>query len=123
MSAEFRGKGSFALAPKTRWLPIAHIDLASRKSHRISVSLGEPALLLARVNWLGSPGPIRLVIVRDGTTIATGKTQSLPPDRGTGTVRAEIKTPGSATVVVTNDGATSAKAQIVVGTLAVSSRR
>ena len=119
----FEHEGSYSLAEKTHWLPIAQIDLKPGQSHEINVTFSEPTLVLARATWLGSSVPVKLLVSKDKEELAKGKVHAVPPDRGTATARAEIKTPGNATVSVINGGSAAVKIEVVVGALALSLRR
>ena len=80
-------------------------------------------LMLARATWFGSSTPVRLLLSKDGVTLVEGKASAVPPDRGTATARAEVKTVGNAIVAVTNSSNRAVKVEIVVGTLDLSLRR
>jgi hypothetical protein len=119
---EFRHKGAHELMEETQWSFSPEIELGPVESHRFTVSFGEPTLLLANAKWRGSETPVKMVVAKEGVTLATGTPYPVPPDRGTVTAKAEIETAGEAIVSVTNDSNFPVKVRITVGTLPLSLR-
>jgi hypothetical protein len=113
---EFVEKGAFF--SKVHWSPAAEFDLKPGESHSITVALPKPATVFARASWRRGAGPISILMTKDGTTVASGTTFPVPPDRGTALAYGSVKKAGSASVLVRNESAVPVKVEVVVGALA-----
>jgi hypothetical protein len=113
----FQNKGAHELFEETLWAPITQAELQPGDSKQLSVTITEPSLLLASITWRGSAMPVSVQVVRGGATLVDGVAFAVPPDHGTVLADAKLGTPGDATVVVSNPGATTVNIQIVVGTV------
>lgn len=118
-ASENRGKGGGPqLMKDMHWMGIVDVTLASWESHKITVPLSEPSLVLVRATWAGSVP--ELILAKDGVTLTKGTLHRQPPDRGTLTAKAEVNPAGAITLSVSNNGNVPVRLRIAVGTLALS---
>jgi hypothetical protein len=115
-----RAEGSTEVDEKTTWLPVAQFDLLPNASRKFTVSFTQGVIVFARAIWSGSAGPVSVVVSRAGSTVASAKPVSGPPDHGAALAQAAISSAGSADILVTNVGTTSVTVRATAGTLPLS---
>lgn len=97
--------------------------LAAGESYRMDVAIPAPALLMARATWVGSPTPVKLLLLQGASTLATGQAVLAPPDRGSVSAHTQLNAAGTASVSVKNEGSVAARIELKVGVLPLSAKR
>jgi hypothetical protein len=119
---EFQGEPAFDMKEKMVFLPdsntslpLINVLLQPLQTHQITIPMRESASLFAKADWFGSAGPVRLIFVKDGVTLASGVSQPAISNRGTAMITALVDAAGNVTLSVINETASTLNVQIVIG--------
>ncbi|SRR6266571_2055334 len=112
---QFEEKG--AIFEKIQWLPTAEFVLKPGETHVLNFVTKRGAILFVRASWSGGAGPVTVLVMKDGSVLASGTSYTQTPDRGIALARGDSMTSGNATLSILNAGPRVVKVRADLGML------
>jgi len=98
-------------------LPTAEFVLKPGETHVLNFVTKRGAILFVRASWSGGAGPVTVLVMKDGSVLASGTSYTQTPDRGIALARGDSMTSGNATLSILNAGPRVVKVRADLGML------